>query len=132
MQNAPTAPPRDPSYLTAEELSSLLLASIRESFPSATPMEIQDLLPPTSCLLPPLEPVEGESEAEGSFAPVQRRIKHILENGPKVKPVTARIVILCLSGLRCADVVRGVRDVRGEGQVAKVSHFAGCRLRARC
>lgn len=32
-------------------------------------------------------------------------------------------IVLGLSGLRCADIVRGVRDVKGKGEVAKVGLF---------
>jgi protein CMS1 len=120
LQQQPTALSSAPTHLTSSALSTILLASIRESFPSATPMEINDLLPPETCLLPPPDYSAG-NEPEGSFAPLQRRIESILKSGPKLKVSAPRIVILSLSGLRCADVVRGVRDVKGNGQVAKVS-----------
>ncbi|GFZ42443.1 hypothetical protein JCM24511_00158 [Saitozyma sp. JCM 24511] len=119
LQNQPTAPSTTPTHLTPSDLSSLLLASIRESFPSATPMEISDLLPSESSLLPPADFPVGD-EPEGSFAPVQRRIEAILQSGPKLKVAAPRVIVLALSGLRCADVVRGVRDVKGNGQVAKL------------
>jgi protein CMS1 len=82
-------------------------------------MEISDLLPSESSLLPPADFPAGD-EPEGSFAPVQR----ILQTGPKLKVAAPRVIVLALSGLRCADVVRGVRDVKGNGQVAKVSSIA--------
>jgi protein CMS1 len=86
-------------------------------------MEISDLLPSESSLLPPADFPVGD-EPEGSFAPVQRRIEAILQSGPKLKVAAPRVIVLALSGLRCADVVRGVRDVKGNGQVAKVSTIA--------
>lgn len=33
------------------------------------------------------------------------------------------VIVLGLSGLRCADIIRGVRDVKGKGEVAKVGLF---------
>lgn len=51
------------------------------------------------------------------------RLPSALRNAPK-KPTmgTPRVIILSLSGIRCADVVRLVRDVpRPGGEVAKVS-----------
>jgi protein CMS1 len=90
-------------------------------------MEITDLLPSESSLLPPADFPAGD-EPEGSFAPVQRRIEAILKGGPKLKVAAPRVIVLALSGLRCADVVRGVRDVKGNGQVAKVSNTPALHL----
>lgn len=47
----------------------------------------------------------------------------VLKDAPKKpKAGTPRALILCLSGIRCADVVRAVRGVkRPGGEVAKVS-----------
>jgi protein CMS1 len=59
---------------------------------------------------------------------VQRRIEAILKGGPKLKVAAPRVIVLALSGLRCADVVRGVRDVKGNGQVAKVSNTPALHL----
>ena len=39
----------------------------------------------------------------------------------KISPATPRIIILSLSGIRCADVVRAVKPYKGSGEVAKVS-----------
>ena len=40
----------------------------------------------------------------------------------KKPPVqTPRVIILSLSGMRCADVVRAVKPFKGQGEVAKVS-----------
>lgn len=33
------------------------------------------------------------------------------------------VIVLGISGLRCADIVRGVRGVKGKGEVAKVGIF---------
>lgn len=47
----------------------------------------------------------------------------------KLQPSTPKVIILSLSGLRCADVVRGVKDVKMQGGVAKVNLSSRCRSR---
>lgn len=50
----------------------------------------------------------------------------MLKDAPKKpKPGCPRVLILSLSGIRCADVVRAVRGVERHGEVAKLfaKHF---------
>lgn len=93
-------------------------------------MEENDILPPISSLLPPPENFNAKKEAEAeaagagvpdSLEPLCKRIRGLLKKNGKVLPGKPRVILLCLSGIRCADVVRGVRDVKGDGAVAKVS-----------
>ncbi|EJT48179.1 hypothetical protein A1Q2_06259 [Trichosporon asahii var. asahii CBS 8904] len=110
--------PADPSTLSTEEFAQTLLASLRSTFPAGTAMEIEDRAIPTKHLLPPLMAVDGEGSD-----PLKARLTDALRNAPK-KPTmgTPRVLILSLSGIRCADVVRAVRDVpRPGGEIAK--HF---------
>lgn len=47
----------------------------------------------------------------------------------KKPPVqTPRVIILSLSGMRCADVVRAVKPFKGQGEVAKVRQHALTRV----
>lgn len=89
-------------------------------------MEITDRLPPLSSLLPPPDHAPPDLPPD-SFEPLRRRCAGLLKKGGKPARGKPRIVILCLSGMRCADVAREVREVKGEGQVAKVStvHLGG-------
>ncbi|WVR03701.1 hypothetical protein IAU60_000696 [Kwoniella sp. DSM 27419] len=115
-----------PTHYAQSDLSALLLRSIRESFPSASAVELEDKIIPQDHLLPPASyPIP--SAEEGSFVPLQTRIAAILKPLEKKKLVNGqpKVIVLALSGLRCADVVRGVRDVKGNGEVAKLfaKHF---------
>ncbi|OCF56553.1 protein CMS1 [Kwoniella mangroviensis CBS 10435] len=114
------------THLTPSELSSILLNSIRESYPSASSVELDDITIPESNLLPPPDYTPSISETD-PFKPLQQRIESLLKPLEKKKLVVGQpqVIILALSGLRCADVVRGVRDVKGNGEVAKLfaKHF---------
>ncbi|WVQ93666.1 hypothetical protein IAU59_000742 [Kwoniella sp. CBS 9459] len=131
-----------PTHLPPADISAVLLRSVRESYPSASSVELDDIIIPTTNLLPPPEysPPKEEQAAEAagesgnestktspSFVGLQKRVEHLLKVTEKKKlhVATPRIIILSLSGLRCADVVRGVRDVKGQGEVAKLfaKHF---------
>lgn len=93
-------------------------------------MEIEDRAIPDKHLLPPLMAVDGEGTdplkarlTDGETMPPHSQLTPALRNAPK-KPTmgTPRVLILSLSGIRCADVVRIVRDVpRPGGEIAKVS-----------
>ncbi|WRT65824.1 uncharacterized protein IL334_002774 [Kwoniella shivajii] len=115
-----------PTHLSTSELSSVLLRSIRESYPSASSVELDDIIIPETNLLPPPDYSPSKSESD-AFTPLQRRIESLLKPLEKKKLVMGQpqVTILSLSGLRCADVVRGVRDVKGKGEVAKLfaKHF---------
>ncbi|KAK8861700.1 hypothetical protein IAR55_002523 [Kwoniella newhampshirensis] len=123
---AETGPNDAPTHFTIPELSATLLKSIRESFPSASAVELDDKMIPESSLLPPAEYAAPKVE-EGSFEPLQKRIETIVKRLKSKKPANGspQVIVLALSGLRCADVVRGVRDVKGNGEVAKLfaKHF---------
>ncbi|KAK4686080.1 protein CMS1, partial [Tremellales sp. Uapishka_1] len=114
------------THLSTTDLSTALLKSIRESYRNATAMELEDVVIPDDRLLPPptYKPIVAEPT---SFEPLIKRIETLLLATQKAKlpNATPRIIILSLSGLRCADVVRGVRGVKGEGEVAKLfaKHF---------
>lgn len=47
----------------------------------------------------------------------------LLKKGGKIQKGRPRIVILCLSGLRCIEVMNNVKDLKGEAQVAKVRYI---------
>ncbi|WWC60439.1 uncharacterized protein I303_103011 [Kwoniella dejecticola CBS 10117] len=114
-----------PTHLSTDDLSNILLVSIKESYPSASQVELDDIVIPQENLLPP--PNYSLKKSDDPFAPLQERIESILKPLEKKKIVIGQpqIIILALSGLRCADVVRGVRDVKGNGEVAKLfaKHF---------
>lgn len=120
--------------MSPEALADVLLASCRAAMPNGTVMEIDDVKVPAERILPAFAGAvrEPEDEKERQFAPLVARLgdgKHglnpltpVLKDAPKKpKAGTPRALILCLSGIRCADVVRAVRDIeRPGGEVAKV------------
>ncbi|ORY21419.1 U3-containing 90S pre-ribosomal complex subunit-domain containing protein [Naematelia encephala] len=118
-------------HLTTDELAAILLNSIRETFPSATPMEIEDVRIPQTNLAEP--PNYSPIDTSDSFAPLFKRVETLLGSSSSKKKGkgsgaangTPRVIILSMSGQRCADVVRAVRDVKRTGQVAKLfaKHF---------
>lgn len=115
----PTISSIPPTHLPTETLLALLRTSLLASQPALTPMEIADRLPPLNSILPPPEHAPPNLPTT-SFDPLRRRVAGLLKKGKLVRG-KPRIIILCLSGLRCADVARELREVKGEGQVAKVS-----------
>ncbi|OCF36272.1 protein CMS1 [Kwoniella heveanensis CBS 569] len=128
-----------PTHLPPADISSILLRSIRESYPSASSVELDDIIIPTTNILsppdytPPKEEqvlnstTDSAAKTTPSFVGLQKRVEDLLKVTEKKKlhVATPRVIILSLSGLRCADVVRGVRDVKGQGDVAKLfaKHF---------
>ena len=51
----------------------------------------------------------------------------------KKPPVTVpRVIILSLSGMRCADVVRAVKPFKGQGEVAKVGQMSLAQATTHC
>ncbi|OXG10374.1 protein CMS1 [Cryptococcus neoformans Ze90-1] len=115
-----------PTHLATTDLSSVLLRSIRESFPSSSAIEIEEvLIPPANLLEPPTYPAP-KVDPSNAFKPLQQRISELTKakKEPKGNGAPA-VIVLGLSGLRCADIVRGVRDVKGKGEVAKLfaKHF---------
>ncbi|WVQ78674.1 hypothetical protein IAT38_000761 [Cryptococcus sp. DSM 104549] len=129
-QNASDAAPNAsnaPTHLSSGDLSALLLRSIRESFPSASAMELEEIVLPEDSLLPPPSYPSPKADPGNPFKPLQQRIESITKplHNRKLVNGTPQVIVLALSGLRCADVVRGVRDVKGKGEVAKLfaKHF---------
>ncbi|WWD16377.1 hypothetical protein CI109_100803 [Kwoniella shandongensis] len=129
---AANSTPNDaPTHFTTSELSAVFLKSLRESYPSASAVELEDKLIPETNLLSPAEysvPKAVESaEGEASFVSLAKRVETLLKplKSKKLETGSPRVIILSLSGLRCADVVRGVRDIKGPGEVAKLfaKHF---------
>ncbi|WOO81616.1 Protein CMS1 [Vanrija pseudolonga] len=116
-------PIADPSSLEPAQLAQLLLSSARATFPNSTPMEIDEVVVGEDRLLAPLPPTSTGS----GFEPLVQRLDDLLKDAPKKPaPGTPRALIVSLSGIRCADVVRAVRDVkRPGGEVAKLfaKHF---------
>ncbi|ORX35253.1 U3-containing 90S pre-ribosomal complex subunit-domain containing protein [Kockovaella imperatae] len=105
------------SHLATSELFQLLLSSIRDTFPAASPMEIEDLQIPENQLLPALDTEHIGSVPEQSL--LKDRLHPFLTD-KKLPPSTPRVIVLSLSGLRCADVVREVKSIPGHGEVAKL------------
>ncbi|WVO14720.1 hypothetical protein L204_102358 [Cryptococcus depauperatus] len=124
-QNEPI-PPSDtiPTHFSIDSLSALLLRSIKESFSSASDIELDEINIPQNNLLPPPSYSAPRLDPDNAFKPLQERIKDLIQKEPKGNGAPS-VIILSLSGLRCADVVRGVRDVKGKGEVAKLfaKHF---------
>ncbi|KAL7424659.1 Protein cms1 [Cryptotrichosporon argae] len=114
----------DPAHMAPAELAAALLRSIRESFPAAAAMEIDDVAIPTDRLLPAL-PIPAASDAAGPSDPLAARLADLFPKPRKLQPATPRVIVLCISGVRCADVVRAARDVKTGGEVAKLfaKHF---------
>lgn len=83
-------------------------------------MEIADRLPPLTSLLAAPEHAAPDLPRE-SFEPLRRRVAGLLKKGGKIQKGKPRIVILCISGLRCIEVMKNIKDLKGEAQVAKVS-----------
>ncbi|KAL1410750.1 Protein cms1 [Vanrija albida] len=115
-------PIADPTQLAPGELAALLLTSARATFPNSSPMEIDEVVLGEDRLLAPLPAPSGDG-----FEPLVARLDDLLKDAPKKPaPGTPRALIVSLSGIRCADVVRAVRDVkRPGGEVAKLfaKHF---------
>lgn len=109
------------THLTPAQLTSLLLTSIRETFPSATPMEIDDMLLPQELLLgAPQFAAPDINDVEAVAAAGKKRIEGLVKSSKNNGNGTPRVIVLCLSGLRCADVVRDMRSIKGKGEVAKL------------
>ena len=107
-----------PTQYSPETLGGLLEASLKASMPKATPLELSDLSIPQSSLLDPLS--DSPASSDDQYASLHARLKATLGSVKKIPTSAPRIIILCLSGLRCADVVRAVRDHKGPGEVAKL------------
>jgi protein CMS1 len=112
------------THLSQSQLRTLLLTSIRETFPRATPMEIDDMLLPESMLLgAPQFAAPKIDDPDAIAAAGKKRIEGLVKSSKGNANGTPRVIVLCLSGLRCADVVRDLRSIKGKGEVAKVSYF---------
>lgn len=116
----PTALSTPGTYLPTSTLLSMLTSSLLASNPSLTSLETSAILPPTDSLLPPPEHKVDPTLTIDSLEPVKRRIAGLLKKNGKVVPGKPRVILLCLSGIRCADVVREVRSVKGDSHVAKL------------
>lgn len=84
-------------------------------------MEIDDLLIPEDRLLQPPQFGAPENTPEAVSAAGKKRIEGLVKSSKGNDNGTPRVIVLCLSGLRCADVVRDLRSIKGKGEVAKVS-----------
>ena len=140
------------THLSVDQLSEMLLKSTRETFPAATPMEMEDIVipgeylvtlacsfpynQPTICFPHPNIPFPHLStmpstHCQRDYEFVSRRLIQpsaliaVLKPLQTKKPAvsTPRVIILTLSGMRSADVVRAVKPQKGQGEVAKVRRF---------
>lgn len=84
-------------------------------------MEIDDLLIPEDKLLGAPQFAAPENTPEAVTAAMKKRIEGLVKSSKNSGNGTPRVIVLCLSGLRCADVVRELRSIKGKGEVAKVS-----------
>lgn len=64
-----------------------------------------------------------ENTPEGTMAAMKKRIEGLVKSSKNSDNGTPRVIVLCLSGIRCADVVRELRSVQGKGEVAKAGRF---------
>ncbi|EIW66455.1 hypothetical protein TREMEDRAFT_70076 [Tremella mesenterica DSM 1558] len=128
-----------PADYTPEILSTLFTSSLKASLPQASELELTDLYLPLNIFLLPLSthskdlsnpPTKKQDDSKGrinndqsqtsseSFISLQKQLSLL-----SLSPTTfgsPNIIILCLSGLRCVDVVRAVKPYRGNGEVAKL------------
>jgi protein CMS1 len=85
-------------------------------------MEIDDMLLPQELLLgAPQFAAPDINDIEAVAAAGKKRIEGLVKSSKNNGNGTPRVIVLCLSGLRCADVVRDMRCIKGKGEVAKVS-----------
>jgi protein CMS1 len=88
-------------------------------------MEIDDMLLPESMLLgAPQFAAPKIDDPEAIAAAGKKRIEGLVKSSKGNANGTPRVIVLCLSGLRCADVVRDLRSIKGKGEVAKVSDLS--------
>jgi protein CMS1 len=109
------------THLNPAQFTELLLTSIRETFPSSSPMEIDDMLLPQDILLSAPQFAAPENTPDGTMAAMKKRIEGLVKSSKNSDNGTPRVIVLCLSGIRCADVARELRSIKGKGEVAKVS-----------
>lgn len=143
-----------PALLPPPALSNFLLDSQHKAFPQATTVELQDMRIPgvwTSLhrepwlnileqyLLSPPSTTPVESLEELASFITTRQYRDLLEqplNSTDLPPFppfpknikgkgTPQLIILALSGLRCADIVRALKPIKAGGEMAKVS-FNSC------
>lgn len=80
------------------------------------------LLPPEMLLsAPQFAPPENTPEA--TTAAMKKRIEGLVKSSKNNDNGTPRVIVLCLSGIRCADVARELRSIKGKGEVAKVRNI---------
>jgi protein CMS1 len=84
-------------------------------------MEINDMLLPEEILLGAPQFPAPENNPDAVAAAMKKRIEGLVKSAKNTGNGTPRVIVLCLSGLRCADVVRELRSIKGKGEVAKVS-----------
>lgn len=84
-------------------------------------MEIDDLQIPEGRLLSAPQFVAPENTPEATMGAMKKRIEGLVKGSKGSGNGTPRVIVICLSGLRCADVVRELRSIKGKGEVAKVS-----------
>lgn len=81
------------------------------------------LLPESMLLGAPQFAAPKIDDPEAIAAAGKKRIEGLVKSSKGNANGTPRVIVLCLSGLRCADVVRDLRSIKGKGEVAKVSYF---------
>lgn len=84
-------------------------------------MEIDDMLLPQEMLLSAPQFAAPENTPEATTAAMKKRIEGLVKSSKNNDNGTPRVIVLCLSGIRCADVARELRSIKGKGEVAKVS-----------
>ena len=84
-------------------------------------MEIDDLQIPENRLLAAAQFTAPENTPEGIMGAMKKRIDGLVKSAKGSGNGQPRVIVLCLSGMRCADVVREMRSVKGNGEVTKVS-----------
>ncbi|KAI5451868.1 Protein cms1 [Naganishia albida] len=113
-----------PSAMTVAQLDEWLFDNLKEAFPKASDMELADLrIPPgfimsTSQWTEPRDLSTLPAFIQKQCPPLPKNIK---------KEGTPSVIILSLSGIRCADVVRSLKTMEPKppGEIAKLfaKHF---------
>lgn len=146
-----------PSLLPPPALSNYLLDSQHKAFPQATTVELQDIRipgksPPRQRLLfltrqinsccPHLRQVPSTpSRTSRRSSRTVRGTLRTQANKSDLPPFpdfpknikgkgTPQLIILALSGLRCADIVRALKPIKAGGEMAKVCLVRDCDILA--
>ncbi|KAJ9103011.1 hypothetical protein QFC20_004819 [Naganishia adeliensis] len=113
-----------PSAMTVAQLDEWLFDNLKEAFPKASDMELADLRIPTGFIMSTSQWTEPR-DLSTLPAFIQKQCPPLPKNIKKEG--TPSIIILSLSGIRCADVVRSLKtmDPKPPGEIAKLfaKHF---------